>query len=334
MADRQMRAFVTGGSGFIGGHLIEFLVGRGFEVRTLVHRSPLRLPVKVEAVQGDICDKGLLSKAMTGTEILFHLASALGSSLIGRREFHRINALGTECILESARSAGVRRVVHLSSAGVFGAVRKGETAAEPTPPKPITVYDRTKLMGEEAALRFAREGLDVVVVRPGWAYGPGDRRTFKLIEAVCRGRFIMATRGKGLQTPAYIDDLVKGILLAGEKGQSGAVYHLAGGEIMTVRNMLEEIAAACGRRLPRLYLPLLPARLAALLLETAFAPLRREPPLSRTKLSFFIHSKPLSIDKARHELGYAPEVDFRSGLARTVSWYRSQGWLPAAPGQE
>jgi dihydroflavonol-4-reductase len=283
-------------------------------------------------VQGDICDKELLSKALKGTDLLFHLASALGSSAVGRNEFRRINALGTENVLESARSAGVGRVVHFSSAGVFGAVKRDTVAAESSPPKPITVYDRTKLEGEEAALRFAREGLDVVVVRPGWAYGPGDRRTFKLIKAVCSGRFIMATRGKGFQTPVYIDDLVKGTLLAGEKGQKGQVYNLAGGEFMTVRDMVGEIAAACGRKISRLYLPLLPARLAALLLEKAFAPLRREPPLSRSKLSFFIHSKPLSIERARKELGYAPEVDYRSGMARTVSWYRSQGWLPPAPG--
>jgi dihydroflavonol-4-reductase len=327
-----MRAFVTGGSGFIGGHLVESLVGRGFEVRTLVHRSPLRRHDNIETVQGDICDKELLSKALKGTDLLFHLASALGSSAVGRNEFRRINALGTENVLESARSAGVGRVVHFSSAGVFGAVKRDTVAAESSPPKPITVYDRTKLEGEEAALRFAREGLDVVVVRPGWAYGPGDRRTFKLIKAVCSGRFIMATRGKGFQTPVYIDDLVKGTLLAGEKGQKGQVYNLAGGEFMTVRDMVGEIAAACGRKISRLYLPLLPARLAALLLEKAFAPLRREPPLSRSKLSFFIHSKPLSIERARKELGYAPEVDYRSGMARTVSWYRSQGWLPPAPG--
>ena len=332
MAEKHMRAFVTGGSGFIGGHLIESLLGLGFEVRTLVHRSPLRSHDNVEIVLGDICDKELLSKALKGTDILFHLASALGSSAIGRDEFRRINVLGTESVLESARSAGVGRAVHFSSAGVFGAVKGVEIAAESFPPKPITLYDKTKLKGEEAALRFAREGSEVLVVRPGWAYGPGDRRTLKLIKAVCSGRFLLATRGKGLQTPVYIDDLVKGILLAGEKGQKGKVYHLAGSEIMTVRDIVYEIAGACGRKLSKLYLPLLPAHLAALLLEKTFAPLRREPPLSRSKLSFFVHSKPLSIEKARNELGYEPEVNFRSGIARTVSWYRSQGWLPPAPG--
>jgi len=328
-----MRAFVTGGSGFIGGHLIESLVGRGFEVRALVHRTPLRSDTKVETVQGDICDLELLKKALPGTDVVFHLASALGASAIGREEFRRVNALGAESVLEAARSAGVGRAVHLSSAGVFGAVKRGETAFETTPPKPITVYDRTKLEGERTALRFAQEGLDVVVVRPGWAYGPGDRRTFKLIKAICSGRFIMATRGRGCQTPVHVNDLVKGILLAAEKGQGGEVYHLAGAEVLTVRNMLREIAAACGTRMPRIYLPALPARLAALLLDVIFGLRRREPPLGRSKLSFFIDSKPLSIDKARRDLGYAPEVSFKIGIENAVSWYRNQGWLPPAPGR-
>jgi dihydroflavonol-4-reductase len=126
----------------------------------------------------------------------------------------------------------------------------------------------------------------------------------------------------------YIDDLVDGILLAWGKGQKGEIYHLAGGMILTVRKMAEDIASACGKTLPRVYIPAVPARLAAFLLDLAFSPFRREPPLGRSKLSFFLHSKPLSIDKARRELGYAPEVAFSAGMTRAVAWYRNQGWLP------
>jgi dihydroflavonol-4-reductase len=327
-----MRAFITGGSGFIGNHLIESLLSRDFEARALIHRRPVEIEEKIETVAGDICDRDLLGRELRGTDILFHLASALGASTIGEKEFRRINALGTESVLEAARSAGVGRVIHISSAGVLGSVRKGDIAAEDYPPIPITPYDVTKLEGEEAALRFAREGLDVVVVRPGWAYGPGDRRTFKLIKSICRGRFVMATRGRGFQTPVYIDDLVSGILLTAEKGHRAEIYHLAGGEILPVRTMAEDIASACGRTLPRVYIPAVPARLAACLLDTAFSPFRREPPLGRSKLSFFLHSKPLSIAKARRELGYAPEVGFSEGIARALAWYRGQGWLPPAPG--
>lgn len=327
-----MRVFVTGGSGFIGGHLVESLLGRGFEVRVLVHHSPLPHAEKLEIVQGDICDKVLLGRTLEGVEMLFHLASALGSSVIGREEFRRINVQGTESVLEAARRSGVRRVIHVSSAGVFGAVRKGEVATESAAPAPISIYDKTKLEGEEVALAFARGGMDVVVLRPGWAYGPRDRRTFKLIRAVCSGRFVMVTRGTGMQTPVYVDDLIRGIRLASEKGQKGEVYHLAGGEIMMVRDMVDGIASACGRGRSRLYIPLPAARLAALLLEAAYAPWRKEAPFNRSKLAFFLHSKPLSIEKAGQDLGFAPEVDFRNGIARTVAWYRNQGWLPPRAG--
>ena len=321
------RVFLTGGSGFIGGHLVETLLARGYELWALVHNRPLPAHERLKTVRGDICDEETLKRAMNGADILLHLASALGSSAIGKQEFRRINALGTESVLKAARTAGVGRVVHLSSAGVYGSIRRGEIAVETTPPRPKTIDDKTKLEGEEIALRFAREGMDVVVVRPGWAYGPGDRRTFKLVRAVRSGRFIMATRGDRFQTPVYISDLVKGILLAKEKGQKGEIYNLAGGEILAVRDMVSEIASVCGRKLPQVFIPALPARLAAVLLELAFLPLRREPPLNRSKLSFFLHSKPLSIDKARRQLGFAPEVDFKSGIAKAASWYMSQGWL-------
>jgi nucleoside-diphosphate-sugar epimerase len=330
MTGRYGRVFVTGASGFIGSHLVESLLDRGFQVRALAHRSPLPPADKLEVVRGDICDREMLGRALEGVDTIFHLASALGSSVISPDEFRRINVLGTEFILEAARRGGVSRIVHVSSAGVFGAVKKGDVAAESSPPTPITVYDRTKLEGERKALASTGGRTDTIVLRPGWAYGPRDRRTFKLIKAVCSGRFIMVTRGAGLQTPVYIDDLVKGIHLAAEKGASGEIYHLAGGEIMTVREMVRAIALACGKKRTRFFIPLLPARLAALLLEAVYTPQGKEAPFNRSKLSFFIHSKPLSIEKARHELGYAPEVDFRSGITRAVSWYKSQGWLPAS----
>jgi nucleoside-diphosphate-sugar epimerase len=323
-----MRAFVTGGSGFIGSHLIESLLSRGLEVRALAHRSPLPSADRLEVIPGDICDRERLGRALEGVDILFHLASALGSAVIGLKEFRRINILGTERILEAASRSGVGRAIHVSSAGIFGAVKKGELATESSPPAPITVYDKTKLEGERVAIGFSGESMKVVVIRPGWVYGPRDRRTFKLIEAVCSGRFIMVTRGSGLQTPVYIDDLIKGVQLAARQGKKGEIYHLAGGEIMTVRDMVWAITLACGKKPSRFFIPLLPARLAALLLEAAYTPRRKEAPLNRSKLSFFIHSKPLSIEKARLDLGFRPEVDFQSGITRAVSWYRSQGWLP------
>jgi nucleoside-diphosphate-sugar epimerase len=322
-----MRAFVTGGSGFIGSHLIDALLENGWQVCALAHRRPLLQESRIATIHGDIANAGLLKEGMKECDVLFHLASALGGSRIGKREFLAINARGTEAVLEAAREAGVRRVVHCSSAGIFGSVRNSDIADETYQPNPIQVYDWTKFEGEKTASRYAERGMDIVIVRPGWTYGPRDRRTFKLIKAVHQRRFILAGKGSARQTPVYVGDLVTGIRLANDFGRKGEVYHLAGREIMTAKEIVTVVAGACGTKIPRLRLPLSAARIAAVLLEPASLPFRREPPLTRGKLSFFTQSKPLSIAKAQRELGFIPAVNFQSGIAITINWYRAAGWL-------
>jgi len=322
-----MKAYVTGASGFVGSRLTDALKEAGWIVKAfdLWPREPQ--PAGVELIRGDIRDAALLGETMGGTEVVFHLASALGASRIGPEEFLAINAGGTRAVFEAARKNGVRRVVHFSSAGVLGHVKAGDVAGETYPLDPRDVYDRTKLEGEHVALEFAAGGTDAVIVRPGWVYGPGDRRTLKLIRTIGRGRFVQAGKGRTLQTPVYVDDLIRGTLLCAASGRAGEIYNLAGSEVLTVRQMAETIAAAAGRRLPRLRLPLGPVRAAAWLMGGVFGWFNREAPLNPSRLAFFVHPKPLDISKARRELGFAPGVDFADGMARAIAWYRSAGWL-------
>jgi dihydroflavonol-4-reductase len=324
-----MRTFVTGAAGFVGRHLVSRLASDGAQVRALVHRNglPPELEAKVEEVRGDLLDRTVLREAMRGVEIVFHLASALGASRIGAGEFQAVNAGGTEAVLAAARDAGVKRVVHFSSAGVLGHVRDGIPAPETRKPSPRDVYSRTKLAGEEIALAAARAGQDVVVIRPGWIYGPGDRRTFKLVRTIARRRFFLVGSGKLRQTPVHVHDLVTGTLLCAAKGRSGEIYNLTGSEVLTVRAMAETIAAATGVSIPEFSLPLAPARAVARVLDALFKPFKKEAPLSPSRLAFFTDSKPLDIAKAVHELGYDPAIDFRTGIAATVEWYRTNGWL-------
>ncbi len=322
-----MRAFVTGGSGFIGSHLIDALIRDGWQVRALSHRRSLLQADRIEVLSGDICDRAVLVEGLKRTDVVFHLASALGSTAISKGEFSRINAQGTAAVLEAASARPVLRIIHVSSAGVLGAVRPGDIADESYPPRPASIYDWTKLEAEKMALRAATEGMDIIVVRPGWAYGPRDRRTFKLIKTIDKKKIILMPRGKARQTPVYVDDLVRGFLLAAQSGKKGEIYHLAGKEILTAGEIVEAIAAICAKKRPPLFLPLFPAAVAALLLEKLYSPLMKEPPLNRSKLSFFSHSKPLSVQKAHKELGFSPLVDFHRGISLTVTWYRDQGWL-------
>jgi len=322
-----MLAFVTGASGFIGSHLVRALKAGGWQVRVLVHQTPVSGLQGVEAVAGDIRDSALLEKALTGVDIVFHLAAAVGSVVTDPRAFQEINCDGTQALLAAAHRARIGRVIHFSSIAVLGAVKAGEAAGEDYPTAPRTLYDRTKLAAEEAALRAAANGLDVVVIRPGWVYGPGDRRTFKFIRAICQRKFAFIAGAPGRQTPVYIDDLVSGALLAAGKGRPGAIYHLAGNEILTAEEMARIVAAACAVPAPRLRLPRMPAMAAAFILEKMFALVNKETPLNRGKLSFFLDPKAMSSARAKSELGYAPEIDFKTGCAWTVAWYRDNGWL-------
>jgi dihydroflavonol-4-reductase len=322
-----MLAFVTGASGFIGSHLVRTLKAGGWDVRAFVHRTPLAEIPGVTSMTGDIRDSAALEAAMAGADVVFHLAAAVGSVVTDPHVFREVNVGGTEAVLAAALRVGARRIVHFSSIGVLGAVKPGDTAGEDYPPAPRTLYDRTKFEAELAVRRAAADGLDVVIVRPGWTYGPGDRRTLKFIRAVCCRKFALVAGAPGRQTPVYIDDLVVGTLLAAKKGRSGAVYHLAGDEILTVEEMARIVAAACGVAGPRLKLPKGLALTTAFILEKAFGLVKKETPLNRSKLAFFLDPKAMSSIRAKNELGYAPATDFRTGAARTIAWYRENGWL-------
>jgi dihydroflavonol-4-reductase len=322
-----MRAFLTGASGFIGTHLVDYLLEKKWQVRALLHQSQIHQQEEIEVLRGDVRDFQALREAFEETDVLFHLAASLGSALISEDEFYQINDLGTRNILKAAQAKNVKRIVHLSSAGVLGSVKKNEIAGEDYPLNPMSIYDKSKLEGEKVALRMAQEGMNIVVIRPGWVYGPGDRRTFKLIKSIANKKFALVTKGETCQTPIYIQDLLEGILLCAEKGSKGEIYHLSGGEVLRVREIVEIIASATGKKLFPFTLPLFPVRLAALSLEKTFILFRKEAPLNRAKLSFFIHPKPLSIKKAEEELGFAPQKNFKDGMALTVAWYRENNWL-------
>jgi dihydroflavonol-4-reductase len=195
-------------------------------------------------------------------------------------------------------------------------------ANETSPCNPTNIYEQTKLEGEQAALEFShRTGFHVVVARPAWVYGPRCPRTEKLIRSIAKGQFPIFGTGHNLRHPIYITDAVHGLELCAEvDGASGEIYILAGNEPVMVIDLIHMISEQLGVNPPKLHLPLILGKLGGKTLEVAFKPLRRQPPFSSRSIDFFLKHNAYDIGKARHELGFLPQIDLRSGIQNTIRW--------------
>lgn len=329
MAGGAPLVLVTGGTGFIGRHLCRRLLADGCRVRILCRSGsrPDDLDGAVEIAAGDVTEPASLPAALAGADTVYHLASALGATPCGPQGFFAVNAEGTGRVLDAARVAGVRRIVHCSSVGVLGRIL-GPPAAEDAPLRPEDDYERSKARGEQLARAQAAAGLPVVIVRPGWAYGPGDRRTFKLMRAIAKRRFFFVGDGTTRTHPIFIDDLTEALARCRTAELApGEIITLAGDEIVTVEELGGRIARAVGVPLSRLHVPHEPLRTAAGLLEALFKAAGREAPLTRAKVDFFLKHRAYDTAKAKRLLGFAPRVFLDEGLPRTIAWYREHGWL-------
>lgn len=324
-----MRVLVTGATGFTGGHLARTLAASGDQVRALTRSSaPALAEAGVETVTGDLRDAAALERAAAGVEVVYHIAAIYRQAGLRDEEYRAVNAAAVRTVIEAAATAGARRVVHCSTVGVHGDIEH-PPAGEDAPLKPGDIYQVTKLEGERIARRAAEDlGMEVVIARPTGIYGPGDRRLLKLFRGVARGRFPMLGSGQIYYHLTYIEDLIAGFrLCATVPRAAGRTYILAGADVTTLNELVAIVAQEAHVAPPRVHLPVWPFWIAGALCEAVCAPLGIEPPLYRRRVEFFTKSRAFDISRARTELGYAPKVGLREGVARTLAWYRSNAWL-------
>ena len=327
----QRRVLITGAAGYTGLALACHLMAGGFAVRALVRRPPSDgdlLNSGAEIISGDVRDPAVVREALEGVDTVYHLAAVFRRAGVPDSEYRTVHVDATRQLVECSAAAGVRRFVHCSTVGVHGDVGDAP-ATEDGPIRPMDIYQETKLEGEVEAVRTAeRVGLPLTVVRPGPIYGPGERRLFKMIGGVARGRFVLVGDGMPRFQMVYIDDLVEGIRLAGESPQAiGRTYILTGAEAPTLNELVGEIAEVANVPAPRWRLPVWPIWLAGALCEAVCVPLRIEPPIFRRRVKFFTSSRWFDISRARTELGYSPSTPLRDGLFRTLESYRRLGWV-------
>ncbi len=327
-----MRVLVTGATGFTGGHLAHWLQAGGDEVRALVRQRDKRATALeaagIETVVGDLADRSSLGPACAGIEVVYNIAAVYRQASAGRDTYETVNADAAGWLVEAAAAAGARRVVHCSTVGVHGDVER-PPADEDAPFRPGDDYQRSKLRGERlAAAAAATAGIELVVARPSGIYGPGDQRLLKLFRGVARRRFVILGSGDIFYHLTYVDDLCAGFRLCGTvAAAAGRTYILAGGEVTSLTDLVGLIAAEAGVLPPRLRLPVWPFWLAGAACEALCVPLGVEPPLYRRRVDFFTKSRAFDIGRARADLGFAPAVDLRDGIRRTLAWYREQGWV-------
>ena len=323
---------VTGGTGFVGAHVVRALLARGEKVRCLVRPSSRLANLEglpVEIVSGDVRDAASVREAVVGVRRVFHCAADYRLWARDPREIQECNVGGTENVLGAAADAGVDRIVHTSSVGALGLTSDGSPADERTPVSPsslIGTYKRSKHEAERVAERWAARGAPIVIVNPSTPVGELD------VKPTPTGQMILDFLNRRM--PAYVDtglnvvdvrDVAQGHILAAERGRTGEKYIL-GHRNMTLKEILDTLSSLTGLPSPRLRLPhWIP--LAAAAVDTLAARVTGRPPrvplegvrMSRYRMFF-------DSSRAVRELGL-PQTPVEQAMERAVAWFRENGYV-------
>jgi dihydroflavonol-4-reductase len=327
-----MKALVTGATGFVGSHVARLLADQGAELRLLVRPTSVTANLEGivgERVAGDLREPESLRKAMAGCEAVFHVAADYRLWTREPQEMYRSNVEGTRNIIQLAQETGVRRVIYTSSVATMGFTSNGHLADENSPVSlgdMIGHYKKSKFQAEQIALEAGRGGVDVVVVNPTTPVGERD------IKPTPTGRIVVDFLKR--KFPAYVDtglnlvdvaEVARGHIAALERGRRGERYIL-GGENLTLKQILDKLAAITGLPSPRVKLPYAVA-MASGVVDTAVTGLllRREPRVTVDAVRMGRKKMFVSSAKAERELGWKI-VPVDAALRRAVEWFRSHGY--------
>ena len=327
-----MLAFVTGATGFVGSHVARALAEQGAELRLLVRATsdPRNIrALRAERVTGDLRDPASLEKGIGACDVVFHVAADYRLWVRDPEQMYRSNVEGTRAVLEAARKNRVRRVVYTSSVATMGFTSNGRPADESSPvslDNMIGHYKRSKFMAEQLAMEAGRSGMDVVVVNPTTPVGEQD------IKPTPTGRIVVDFLKK--KFPAYVDtglnlvdvkECARGHIAALEKGRSGERYIL-GGENLTLKQILDKLAAITGLPSPKIRVPYVVALATGVVDEVVTGHiLGREPRATIDAVRMGRKKMFVLSGKAERELGWKL-VGVDAALRRAVDWFQANGY--------
>jgi dihydroflavonol-4-reductase len=328
-----MKAFITGATGFIGGNLARMLLADGHQVRALVRTNSDRrnlTDLPLDIVAGDLNNPEQLAEQIAGCEVVFHVAALYSLWEQDRAAIYRANVMGTENILTAAKIAGVRRFIHTSSVAAIGVPPAGTTATEATQTTVealVSDYKKSKFLAEQAAMKAAQNGLDVVIVNPSTPIGAYDVKPTPTGEIILR--FLQD------RMPAYVhtglnlidvEDVARGHILAWQKGRTGERYIL-GNHNLTLQEMLNMLAKITGKPAPKFAVPHLLPLVVAFVDEKILARhFGKTPQVSYSSVQMSRHAMYYDSSKAVRELGL-PQSSIEGGLTKAVTWFQSNGYV-------
>ena len=327
-----MEVLITGGNGLLGRHLIAALIRRGDSIRVLAlpEEDTRWLRQRGVAVyRGDIRWPDTLTAAMSGATAVLHLAGMMG---VWRpmEDYRDVNVTGTRNVCRAALAERVSRVVHVSSWTVYG-MDLGRPAREDFLLRPFREpYAVSKAEGDLTVQRMiAEDHLPAVIVRPGTFFGPGDRLHFgRMADRLRAGKGVIVGRGDNALPFVYVTDVVQGLLLSLDCDHAvGQAYNITNDRPLTQRQILEAIAHDTGAKPPTVHVPYRALYTAGGAAERAarFSSSQRQPIVTRLGVKLFGTDNRHAIDKARHELGYRPQIAIRDGIRLAAAWYQAQG---------
>jgi dihydroflavonol-4-reductase len=328
MAEKK-KALVTGANGFIGSHLAEELVRRGWDVNCLVRR-PSGLgwieTLQVRLIRGDCREMATLEPAVEGIDYIFHLAGVIDA--LKSEEYYQANVLGTRNLLEACveRNPGLKKFIHVSSISAAGPSEKGRARTEDDPNRPVSDYGRSKLEAEEAVREFGQR-LPFVIIRPPNVIGPRQKELLEAIRLAKRRIKPLVGTGEPQTSLCYVRDVVEALILAAERPEAdGGTYFLAYPRPYAWAEITDAIQEALGIRRILLKVPYRAQLLVASASEAAARLAGRKPALTKTSVRaarryYWIYDG----SRIKRELGFEPRTGLKQAIRETIDWYKEHG---------
>lgn len=327
-----MKIFVTGSTGFVGSHLVDFFIERGDDIYCLVRKTSNLQWLegkKVNLVYGDVrdSDNKELEEVLKNVDYVYHIAGAIMG--LKKEDYFKVNEDGVRNLLEFMVKSGAKpkRYLHLSSLAAVGPGEGDEQVNEEKEPAPVSWYGESKFAGEKVAKEYEKH-FPVTIVRPPPVYGPRDYGMLQVFQAIKKG--LRPQIGKPTKTNfVYVQDLVKGIVLAAESPKGiGEIFHIGDNENITDGEFMERVASTIGKKLFKLTIPLFIVYIAAFFSEMKMKITKKPDIFNLQKMDELKQTNFMfDINKAKKVLDYKPEYNVEKGGEITYKWYDEKGWL-------